>query len=295
MVSESCWMRDIYLDFRHIMKFRHAAAEIARHSFADYRNRSGWVLLDGNCLYYHHWLNNLGNVETLVHRGYLASLRGNFRHRDALVKELTQAIFEKHVRFRAHIRDLVDCVIQPFRARLIPAEPRIHAPPFARFSNLIAVHARFGSGLADFPDSREFLAGKKLKEFVACLDGIPSNSMVFVASDSVVVKLAIRHALGDRVFSLPILAGHSDMTIRIPSPGSQQRSRRNRKMEYVGVKDSSLVWLIVDMIVASMGSKMIGTEGSTFSTMIGMMGDPEYKAISKFSNMCQPSVLYLPQ
>ena len=108
--------------------------------------------------------------------------------------------------------------------------------------------------------------------------------MVFVASDSVAVKLAIREALGDRVFSLPILAGHSDVSMRLPG-----------QKEPVGVKEASVVWLWVDMIVGSMGSQMIGTEGSTFSTMMGMMGNPEYKSVSRFGNQCQKRGLYLPK
>ena len=284
MIAESCWMRDIYGDMRHVMKFRHAAAYLSNREFSDYLNHTQWVLLDGNCLYYYYWLNNRRNVEALVSRGYLSSLQNNFRHTDQLVKELTQRIVETGVRFRPHIIDLVNCVLDPFRSRLIPAEPRIHVTPFARFSNLIAVHARFGSGLADFVDSREFLSPRKLQEFIACLGTVPSNSMVFVASDSIAVKLAIREALGDRVFSLPILAGHSDVSMRMKGQKSP-----------VGVKEASVVWLWVDMIVGSMGSQMIGTEGSTFSTMMGMMGDPVYKSVSRFGNRCEKRGLYFPK
>ena len=51
MISESCWMRDIYGDMRHIMTFRHAAVAISKREFSDYLNHDTWVLLDGNCLY----------------------------------------------------------------------------------------------------------------------------------------------------------------------------------------------------------------------------------------------------
>ena len=284
MISESCWMRDIYGDMRHVMTFRHAAVAISKREFSDYLNHDTWVLLDGYCLYYYYCLYNPANVKTLVSRGYLSSLKNHFRHTDQLVKELTQRIVETGIRFRPHIVDLVNCVLEPFRSRLIPAEPRIHTPPFARFSNLIAVHARFGSGLADFVDSREFLPPRKLQEFVACVESVPSNAMVFVASDAIAVKLAIREALGDRVFSLPILAGHSDESMRLPG-----------QKEPVGVQEASVVWLLVDMIVGSMGSRLIGTEGSTFSTMMGMMGDPVYMSVSKYGSQCERRGLYLPK
>ena len=108
--------------------------------------------------------------------------------------------------------------------------------------------------------------------------------MVFVASDAIAVKLAIREALGDRVFSLPILAGHSDESMRLPG-----------QKEPVGVQEASVVWLLVDMIVGSMGSRLIGTEGSTFSTMMGMMGDPVYMSVSKYGSQCERRGLYLPK
>ena len=53
--------------------------------------------------------------------------------------------------------------------------------------------------------------------------------------------------------------------------------------------------LLVDMIVGSMGSRLIGTEGSTFSTMMGMMGDPVYMSVSKYGSQCERRGLYLPK
>ena len=277
MEAESCWMRDIYGDMRHVMSYRHAAARLATHAFADYQNRTRWVLLDGNCLFYYHWLNNPRNVAALVSRGFLASLQGHFRHRDRLVVELTQRLLASRLRFRAHIQDWVACVLAPFRAKLVPAKTPRRSPPFARFANLVAVHARFGSGLADFADSREFLPPARLAAFVGCLEGIPADSLVFVASDAVAAKLALRQALGERVFALPVLAGHSGAT----QPTQAQR-------------DASTVWLLIDMIVGSMASLLVGTEGSTFTTMMGMMGGAEYRSVSRFATTCQKSPLYFP-
>ena len=78
--------------------------------------------------------------------------------------------------------------------------------------------------------------------------------------------------------------GMADVSMRLPGQKAP-----------VGVKEASVVWLWVDMIVGSMGSQMIGTEGSTFSTMMGMMGDPVYKSVSRFGNRCEKRGLYLPK
>ena len=83
---------------------------------------------------------------------------------------------------------------------------------------------------------------------------------------------------------MPSSSPHSDESMRLPG-----------QKEPVGVQEASVVWLWVDMIVGSMGSQMIGTEGSTFSTMMGMMADPVYKSVSRFGNRCEKRGLYFPK
>ena len=278
-------MRDVYNDIRYITKFRQLVESIKKRNFTYYSSKSKWILIDGNCPFFYYWIANKANCEALKQRGYLPSdaLCGVLRQSYAMY--LVQRMFETNLHFRQSVVDSVNCALAPYESTLIETLPVIRAPPFRKFSNLVTVHGRFGLGLADFRDSRQFLQIGKINEFVDCLyDYRLQDHIVFVTSDFLGMKYGMKQVFKNHTFFLARKSQHTDIGLQ------------KYKSEIKAMKSDTegMVSLFTDIIIGSMGYRLLGTSGSSFTTLIGLLGGMNPILVSRYYSSCRNSNLYLP-
>ena len=138
--------------------------------------------------------------------------------------------------------------------------------------------------MSDFGDSFTFLDNKAVPRFYSCImRKNTTDDFVYVASDSSRAKRQLKELLKDKYLDSNRKAAHSGM--------DWHRKRHTSGVEVIHDASYSA---FIDIVISSMASQFVGTEASTFSSMIAMLGQTDPMYLYKNYKPCHQAELYLP-
>lgn len=276
-------MYDIYTGFRHLIDFRRQTFSLKNQLITKYVNSTKLTVINENCPLFSYFLEKEENLILLQQRGYLSEKECKIP-RKQLVSLLVERVFEYNLHVQKSVIDSVNSILKPYESQLSVSQSRISNPPFRKIQNLVSVHIRYGSGGADFTDTNAFLKENSTRVFIDCISPqIKPNDFIFVASDSTQAKNDFIKRFGNRVITSQEKLEHSGVI-----------KKGKKKNIIVEANSQSLLNALTDIIIASMASRFVGTQASTFSAMCSMLGLPETKYVGKYNGNCVTGSLYLP-
>lgn len=290
--SRECWTYDSYRTYgsrsyqSHILlfKFKQMTQRISNQSFALFSYGKKLLSMKGNCPIFKYWLSNQEKCKKIQSMGYLSASADCSHPSDALFSEFVFAFFRRHFRFREAFVNSVNEVLAPVQASLEVDRDKPFLPPFRKAKNLVSVHARFGGKMSDFGDSFTFLDKKAVPRFYSCImRKNTTDDFVYVASDSSRAKRQLKELLKDKYLDSNRKAAHSGL--------DWHRKRHTSGVEVIHDASYSA---FIDIVISSMASQFVGTEASTFSSMIAMLGQTDSMYLYKNYKPCHQAELYLP-
>lgn len=265
------------------MDFRRQTFSLQNKLITNYVDSTKLTVVNENCPLFSYFLKNEDNLVLLQQRGYLSKKECKLPHK-ALVSLLVERVFQYNLHVQESVVDSVNSILRPYESQLRVYHGKISNPPFRKIRNLVSVHIRYGSGGADFADTNAFLKANSTELFIECiLPHIKPDDFIFVASDSTQAKNDFIKRFGNRVITSQEKLEHSGVI-----------KKGKKKNVIVEANSQSLLNALTDIIIASMASRFVGTQASTFSAMCYMLGLPETKYVGKYHGSCIRGSLYLP-
>ena len=255
---------------------------ISTQSFEAYSKGKKFIIMHGNCPLFKYWLSNEEKCKKIQSMGYLSSSADCAHPSDKLFSEFVLTFFRRHFRFRETFVKSVNDVLAPVRASLEMDHGETFLPPFRKVKNLVSIHARFGGRLSDFSDAFQFLDNKAALRFYSCIRNNITGKIVFMASDSSKAKRKLKKLLNGTYFDSNHRATHS---------GVEWYRREHTSGEEIC---DATYYAFIDVIISAMASQFVGTEASTFSSFIEMLGQMDARYLYKGVKQCHRAKLYLP-
>ena len=278
----TCLMEDPrFGDNPRLRRFLLDKKNIIEKPFLWYSNGKKLATLRGNCPLFKYWLSNEENCRKIQSMGYLSSSTDCSHPCDELISEFVLTFVRRHFRFRDAFVNSVNEVLAPLKSSLVMDCDKRFLWPFHKVKNLVSMHARFGMPMSDFKDYHQFLDENATFRFYSCAMRNNTENYVFVASDSSKAKHQLQKLLNGKYFEYSHLLLHSD--------------RKYHLMNQTGKEISDATYnAFIDMIISAMASQFIGTEGSSYSAMIAMLGQMDTVYLYKDYKPCHKQELYFP-
>ena len=254
---------------------------ITEKPFLWYSKGKRLATLKGNCPLFKYWLSNEEKCRKIQSMGYLSSSTDCAYPSDELISEFVLTFFHRHFRFRDAFVNSVNEVLAPLKTSLEIDYEKPFLRPFYKFKNLVSMHARFGGRICDFGEKRQFLDYNATLRFYSCATRNNTENFVYVASDSSKEKEKLKKLLDGKYFDFNRQIGHSD--------------RYHHQKNQTDIEVSAATYnAFIDMMISAMASQFVGTEASTFSAMIALLGQMDTLYLFKDYKPCHRHELYFP-
>lgn len=239
-----------------------------KHAYSSKR-----VAITGNCPFLYHWLFNNDTTALMVEKGWLPSYlqySTPFEKTRHLFKELFHGYIEVDKEVKEIKNEYKRKLLNYYSSHSSNTSVNINS-----FNQYIGIHIRMGHPLSDFPEVFTYLTLSDLPAAVTYINSLDTAYPIFLASDSYAAKVFFFNIFQDRLF---FYNATTDYT-------SDSNVMKNRVVRNMGLKEKLVM---VDLLLLSESSYLIGTNFSTFTTMASFLGDADTVYIQKnVSTLCK--------
>ena len=228
------------------------------------------VIIDGNCPFLYFWLSNNKTTQSFINHNLLHT---SYMYSSPIEKMriLVQIAYHSFFNINPEVNQIKYSYKQQLMEYFIQ-HSYSKGMNYHSFNQYIGLHIRMGTPYSDFKEVFTYLNPDDLKVAVSYINSLNSSYPIYLATDSFYAKQYFSSIYRDRVVYYSSPVNYTTDTTMMKKQSS-----------HISNSDYLEKLVMVDLLLLSESSYLVGTDLSTFSTMASLIGNATTVFIKKSS------------